>query len=360
MKRLWLVLLLLCTGCTNVTSNQNNDWNSVANYQVLRNGMSVMSKMEVTETSILAFPQANITDEGEVYIPSYIQDDQVILMDQSPSSSCSLEKPTACEYTISGDKTPYYYQGKLYYIGQNYDASTDRFIEAIFQSEVDGSNQKMIYTFNKNEENSEGWNSSFLLFHKGNMYAYHQDTLYIGDLSKNSFHQVSLPNISGIYSLFFVEDTMYVCTEEYDDGNTIHFYAVLACDLQGNIKDLVSEDYITYYIDNDVMFYLNKEENCTYMFLRSEHKHIKLLNSPCAYFFSYNDTYVVDGVTFEDNRLLVVDKQGTILKDYTYTDDFHYPQVYTGDKLYVWNNNWFGYYDLTADGITYHELKGVM
>lgn len=359
MKKLWLLLLLLVVGCAKEDVVQHSQSNVDANYQALRNGMSIMSKMDVSETAILAFPPANIpTEKGDVYIPSYVQDNQVISMDTSISSSCSLDHPDACDNAMTMDKIPYYYHQQLYYIGQAYDTTSDSYKDAIFRSALDGTQQKLLYTFEKNETNPDGWNSSFLQFHKGNIYAYHQDTIYTASISNPTFQNISLPNVSGIYSLFFVEDTMYVCAQEYDDGDTIHFYAVLACTLQGEIKELIHENDITYYIDNDVMFYLNTKENHTYMLIRNEDKHLKLLDGACAYFFSFHDQYVIDSVTFDDARLLVVDKQGTILKNYTYPDDeFHYPQVFTGDKLYIWKNQWFGYYDLTKDELLYQELK---
>lgn len=358
MKKLYIILVLLCTGCGSSTSEVNENWNTSANYQVLRNSMSIMRNMDVNEHSILVFPQATGTiNMTEVYLPAYIQDEQVILMDANPSSSCSLENPSACDYTISVDKTPYYYQGKLYYIGQAYDGSTDQYVEAIYQSELDGSNQKNIYTFEE-KSNSNGWTSSFLQFHQGNMYAYHQEQLYIGNLTNNTFEKLSLSSLSGIYSLFFVDDIMYVCAETYDDGKDVHFDVVVACDLQGTFQELVYEDYGTYYIDEKVMFYLNEDENCTYMYLRQEDQHIKVLDGPCAYFFSYNGQYVVDGIGFDDQQLIVVDTSGTIVKRYSFTDDeFHYPQVFTGDKLYVSKNGWYGYYELDEDEIIYHELQ---
>lgn len=358
---LLFVLLLLYSGCQSKQDEHemadDAKFDLEAKYNTLQNSLSNHSRyMMETEDSKLVFPNATkeVDKKGIPQIAGYIIDDEVQLFQKNTSSVCTLDNPNDCAGLFWNNEFISYYKGQLYYLDLNYDLDTDMWVYALMRCDIDGKNAETIDTFTSKPDEHIA-TSPYIQFHKNKLYLQIDDVLYCADVDSLDIQQIELTGVKGIYSIFFYGDTMYMLADTYDDGSKVHFYPILECDVDGNIKQLIYEGEYAYFIDETYIFYAGKNYDALYMLNRETKETKKLLDSD-SYVLKYNDTYLLDtsgSDSSDHSEILVLNQEGEVLFEKSFSSNDEWTaQLYTGDRYYVSSNGWFGYFEINENGIS--------
>ena len=133
------------------------------------------------------------------------------------------------------------------------------------------------------------------------------------------------------------------------------------CDLEGNIQQMLYEDMILSFIDEENVFYYspdNTEDGLPdgYFIRNRETNEVKRVADYVLYNLKYGDTYLLDTSSVDeknDHQILILNKDGDVLFKKTYTCEREQrAQIYTKDRYYVWKDGKLGYYKITDEGIS--------
>lgn len=353
----FIISCILLTGCKsqNIESDKQKNWSLDAQYDVIHNGWTYAKYMEKTEDGILSYlPAFQSGEMGIPYLPSYVNDDQINLLDKDTSSSCSFQDPSKCKNTFLG-QVIHYYKGKIYYIDSRYNSSTNQLYGAIMQSDIDGNNQKELFRFPEESVETKTAYSNFMQFHRDHIYVLYLGDFYMGNIDTMDLEVLS-KQIQGVSSAYFYGDTMILCADEYDDGTSVHYEVTLECDLLGNVKQLLYENLNTKFIDETNIFYFGENREII-MQNRNSKETKKILDQSCVYFFKNEDTYLLDtSLAAPTLQLTVLDQNGDVVAQRNFDrPSTHTPQIYTNDRLYVIQDEWIGYYEINDQKIS--DLK---
>lgn len=380
MKKFWIIIftfILLLAGCSNHDEVEDDaNYNLEAKYNVVYGDMGVFKFMDYSEDTILAFPPSqSMAEFGSSFLSGYLYDDQFYVMETDTSSSCSLYNAGACEGIFYTNARPvYYYKGKLYALLVNeYNAELNKYETVIKRYDLDGRNSETLMKVDTNNVNLFGDSiSSSLQFHKNKIYLTAYDSLFIANLKDKEMKKVEMEGVSKIFRIILNKDILYVAAEQYNDGSKAHFNVVLECDLDGNDKNLLYEDKKLQFIDDRFLFY-TENQNDTYftsMLDRNSGDTKPIDGKLYNQILKYEDSYLLDVDYLEQVRFIVLNNKGEIIgeKEENFTTG-NYAQLYLGNRYYVAINLgdkqvtseygsgtvnviWFGYYEITEDGIS--------
>lgn len=372
MKRIIFILftfVLLCSGCQTKEDTSaladNSEFDLEAKYNITQGSISSQSRdILETEDSILVLISAEKKIEEE--IPSILgyldkNSDEIMFFNKNAASLCTPEEPSSCS-GVFFNNTLNYYKGHLYYLDQNYDWDTDTMTAVLNRCDIDGRNKETIYTFDLSNVNvfTGSWTSPFIEFHKNKIYVQLLNKFYYGDVDSLDIKEIALDGVKNIDKLCICNDVMYFYTERYDDGNEVHFDAVLECDLEGNIKQVLYEDMLFAFMDKDNVFYYSKdltedEYPDGYYMINRETNEVKRVADYAFFILRYKDTYLLDTSDMDNknSKILILNKEGDVLLEKSYQcESDQLAQIFTGNRYYVWKDGRLGYYEITDEGIS--------
>lgn len=356
MKRfLMLLSLFMLLGCSNKDDILNSKYKLSANYNELHNSHSAMKTMIQTEENLLFYPKIDYK-QNSYNLAMYLDaDDKIAALQNDASKICTKNDLQNCSY-IDID-VPYYYKGYLYSLKTEYNTNTNDYNTYIERCELDGTKSKKVYEFEKDTKGNHMMTSSFIQFHNNRIYILYNDQIYYGNIDNLKLKQWKQEGLKGINSIFMYDEKMYLLADSFDNGKKLDFDVVLECDLDGNNKEVIYKNALVYFIDENVLFYLNSDEWNTYYYNFATKESKMILEGPCPYFLKQEDRYVLDSIMINDApKILVVNKDGVILGSRELKEDEnHYPQIFIDNKLYVDMVDGYGYYEITEDGIS--DLK---
>lgn len=368
--------LLLCSGCQSKQDEHEladaSEFDLEAKYNTVQNSSGCYRDLIETEDAVLALVPATKELEGQKgNIPSILgyldkEQDKIMLFNKDVSSLCSPESPSSCSgifFPPMDTPAIQYYKGRLYYLDNHYDYDTDSIISVLKRCDIDGHNVETIYTFDFSDVNifTGSWVSPFIQFHKNKVYIQNMNRLYYGDVDTLDIHEIPLDGIKKWDRFFIINDAMYVYAEEYHNDNQVHFNAVIMCDLEGNIKQMLYEDMILSFIDEENVFYYRPDYTEDglpdgYFMRNRETNEVKRVADYILYNLKYGDTYLLDTSSVDeknDYQILILNKDGDVLFKKTYTcENEQRAQIYTKDRYYVWKDGKLGYYKITEEGIS--------
>ena len=175
------------------------------------------------------------------------------------------------------------------------------------------------------------------------------------------FEQIQIPGVNNIIQLYFQGDTAYILTSKYEKDGEVFFEVTIECDLDLQIKKVISQDKNTVFIDEYLQFYT--EDLKTYVFNRKTNETKELGNTIFGSILYHDGYYIVDNSLYYDDtpRIILMNRDGNIIaeKDLRGSEaSFHYPTIFTGDRLYVSRgDSKFGYFPIENEQIKdYVEL----
>lgn len=353
MKKMITMVFLCCllAGCNSQTQDTDDTkWNLNATSQTLNNTNAYMRRILPTEEHMITFQTAR-GEKGDGYLIETIQDNKVDILNNTPSSSCSIEIPDQCSSFIYGLSAPAYYKGKIYWNSTDYNQKDDTYIEGISRSNLDGTDKETIWKFKEDSFYNATTIPNFISFHQNQIFVVYNGVIYMGDIQDFKLKQIAIDGLENVKGLYFEGDTMYIYAENYFDKdlNKEYIFATISYNLKDNkISQIVSDNKETFFIDSNLQFYYG--DNCVMLRNLKTNEEKKLSDGYCLFSFHDGDYYILDSILGNDNPyLMILDQDGNILdkKNLEQDKDGHTPQLFMKDKLYVTKD----------EGISYYEIK---
>lgn len=343
---IWIGLLLL-SGCA--TSSNHKEYKEDAPTNTIHN------KFFESEDGVIFMNQQDGTSlyhtgyiNGDTYyiVNGYIED-----VDKMTDQNMSLQiEPFTTAFA--------YYKDKWYYVSRNRGGSSAIAKLKIFSCNVDGTNVEERFTLKNLPIHNVELVIEKIFIHRDKVYVIGgQNSFFIADLEKNEYQEVD--TIANARNLFFYEESMYVFVEGYEENNEMYRYALLECDLNGNVKEVLYKDKAVIYIDENYMFYFAKGElgsGPLRVLNRNNEKEITFTDTLNCYGVLRDDDLYVFETRENGNRIIHgMDVEGNIVFEEHHDQGNMVLELLTEDRLYfsyTGSNTPVGYFSVEKDGLS--------
>lgn len=369
-KKYAILFLLgsLLFGCENKSENK---WIEDAQYNTAF--IDIWRKISTynTENGIITYAEVQDSKGQPYYYPLYITEEGVFPMDTDVSSTCTYSNVDACKnlfpYAHNGLD---YYKGKIYYTDFVIDENVTGYQININEADINGYNHKKKFTVIDYIPFEEASGLAYIEFHRNNIYVNLFGDLYIGNLDSGKLEKVIIEGVQDVWRVFMLDETLYITTEEYNDGSKVYFDVILECDLNGKLKGMVHDNMLAALIDENFIFYRDRENLTWHTYNRNTKEKKQIDDTLYYYVLKYEDTYLLETTNMltDTFKITILNKDGKIIHTKDYTNDEYYNGglLYTGDRYYVCTINlqdqmeWYGYYEITDEGISNLKMFELM
>lgn len=341
-----IIAVLFLYGCSS-NNEQKVDESLLhyeADYSTLKNSMASAISVTDINKGVLLFPSFQ-DDKGAHQYAVFHDEKNLQILDSDPESGCSFDNLEKCSSVSDKTRFNYYtYGDKLYYFEENLDKD-DSVIETIKRSNFDGSDEESLCSVKKgNKDDSISF--SFTI-HKNILYHVEQNKIHAYDLGNNEDKiSFEFDDKTVISNLFFEDDTIYITSELYQNGEEVIRNVILKGSLSDHKAEVWMKEKDVYYVCSDFLIELghDDEDGSVYYYDIASKERKKLLDSYSYSAFVTDKNIVLCDIDLKN--LYLFDRNGELLDKTVCVNEEGQPQGIMHQDFYFASDSKFYIYPI--------------